>query len=187
MSHAHGTYLGGVWSVEDLRKRCRIDDETGCWHWSLRIADGAPMVKVCINGIRRPLRGRAAAIALSRGAYLPAGHLAWARAQCKSSDCVNPAHAKSGTKKQWGADLAASGCLKGLPQKVLAGRAAGRGRRALTPEQVALVKASDKTHVALAAELRVSKSLVADVRLGKRYVDDRPLPGASVFAWGQAA
>ncbi len=187
MSHPHGTYLGGVWSVQALRDRCRIDPDTDCWHWSLHFDGNSPMVWVRINGVRRKLRGRAAAVALSRGEFLPRGHMAWARKQCKHSDCVNPAHAKSGIKKQWGSDMAASGQWKGLPQKVRAGRVSGRSRRVLTPEQVAQIKASDKTHIALAAELKVSKSLVAGVRLGKRYVDERPLPGASVFAWGQGA
>ena len=182
MSHEHGAYLGGVWSVAALRDRCRIDPDTDCWHWSMHMDGGTPMVWVRIDGVPRKLRGRAAAAALSRGEFLKPGELAWARRQCKSTDCVNPAHGKTGTKAQWGAEMARSGKWKGLPAKVRAGRAVGRSLRVLTPEQVEHIKASEKTAVALAAELGVSKSLVAGIRAGRRYVE-QSMRGASVFSW----
>ena len=183
MSHELGAYLGGCWTLSALRDRCRVDPDTDCWHWSLHFDGVTPMVWCRIDGVRRKLRGRAAAVALSRGEYLPRGDMAWARKQCKSADCVNPAHAKTGPKAQWGADMAASGRWKGQPAKVRASREIGRARRALTTEQVDYIKASAKTIVALAAELGVSKSLVGGVRGGKRY-STHPLRGASVFAWG---
>ena len=60
MTHAVGTYLGGIRSVADLRERCRIDDETGCWHWGLAIVRGVPHVAfVDEDGRRRKGTGRA--------------------------------------------------------------------------------------------------------------------------------
>lgn len=186
MAHQHGAYLGGVWSVAALRDRCRINPDTGCWHWSLYLDGNTPMVHVRIGGISRKCRGRSAAVALTRGAFLAPGELAWAHPQCKARDCVNPAHCKSGTKAQWGADLAASGRLKHNPAKVRASREIGRKRRALTDEQVAFVRSSDLSNVALAKSFGVSDTLIAAVRKGDRYPGHQ-VRGASVFSWGVAA
>lgn len=182
MPHKHGTHLGGVWSLEDLRARCRIDAHTECWHWSLHIERGSAMVWVRLaGGPPHKHRGRRAALMLSRGEDLPSGHLAWARSNCHSHDCVNPAHAISGTKAEWGAELARRGLVKNIPAKVRASRQTGLKRRALTPEQVQEVKHSPETNKALAARYGVSFQLISEVRRGIRYPET--VRGASVFNW----
>ena len=105
MSHPHGTYLGGIRNLDDLRLRCVVDEDTGCWHWRLSKCDGVPKVHVTHPALPRPghiMRGRRAALLLARGRDLPAGHVAYARLTCQSADCVNPSHCQSGDRHAHG-------------------------------------------------------------------------------------
>ena len=186
MPHAHGTHLGGIRTLEDLRLRCRLDDVTGCWHWSLSCSNGWPKVHVTHPALPRPgfmMRGRRAALLLARGRDLPPGHVAYARLSCTSADCVNPAHCQSGDRQAHGAYLTQSGKVKGLLTKVKASRAIWdkRGRK-ITPEVRAHILASDATTYALAKELGLSYFAVWSVRK-KGAVHATHLAQASVFTW----
>ena len=186
MPHAHGAYLGGIRTVEDLRKRCRVDSFSGCWHWGLAIVQGSPSVhfKTPDTGLKMKMRGRKAALYLHRGQDLPAGHMAWAVVDCKSSDCVNPAHCRSGTKAQWGQTMARSGQWRGMPSKLLAARKAAKVRWAnhlLTPEQRQEIRESTESTYSLAARMGVSQFTAWAARVGK-YGQDT-VPGSSVFTW----
>jgi hypothetical protein len=182
MSHPTGAYLGGVRSLEDLRSRCRIDEHTDCWHCSLAFNQGTVRIWVHLGGgMRKMMRGRRAALFLARGKDLPPKHLAWGLKHCKSLDCVNPAHCASGTKAQWGAALSAKGTVKNRPTKIRAARESSLCRRVLTDAQAYYVRHSDKTLAELAAELKVSRTLISEIRRGNRYTE--VFRGASVFAW----
>jgi hypothetical protein len=165
MPHATGTYLGGIRTLEDLRQRCVIDAETGCWHWRLSFSQGSPRVHLqhpAAAGGRLgvAMRGRRAALLLATGSDLPPGHFAFARACCKADDCVNPAHSRSGNRQQHGEWLRKTGKVKNLLTKSLA---------------------SDEPNQALADRLGVSKFVIYQVRNGRTHVG--ALPGASVFSW----
>jgi len=186
MSHPHGTHLGGIRTLEDLRIRCAVDDDTGCWHWRLSKCDGVPKVHVTHPALPRPghiMRGRRAALLLARGRDLPAGHVAYARLQCTSKDCVNPAHCQSGDRDAHGVYLAKSGRVKGLLSKSKASRAMWdkRGRK-VTPEVRAHILASEASTYALAKELSLSQFAVWSVRQ-KGAVHTPHLAQASVFTW----
>ena len=62
MSHPVGTYLGGIRSVEDLRLRSRICEESGCWRYGLAVSDNGAELSVLVEGERLRCRGRAAAV-----------------------------------------------------------------------------------------------------------------------------
>jgi hypothetical protein len=186
MSHPHGTYLGGIRTLEDLRIRCAVDDDTGCWHWRLSKCDGVPKVHVTHPALPRPghiMRGRRAALLLARGRDLPAGHVAYARLQCTSKDCVNPAHCQSGDRDAHGVYLTKSGRVKGLLSKAKASRAMWdkRGRK-VTPEVRAHILASEASTYALAKELNLSQFAVWSVRQ-KGAVHTPHLAQASAFTW----
>ena len=183
MSHKPGTDLGGIRTLEDLRIRCYVSEETGCWHCRMAMCDGAPRLHlVRLDGKHVTMRGRRAALYLRDGEMLPAGHIAFARASCHANDCVNPDHTRSGSKKQWGAEIARRGKWKGLPAKVAANERTNRRRRALTDEQAERVRKCELPATVLAEEFGVSASLVRGVRTGARYMR-RSAPPASVFAW----
>lgn len=188
MSFPKGTRLGGIRTVEDLKLRSVVDEDTGCWHWSMAMFAGAPRVHAWLpdTGREVTMRGRRAALYLEQGHDIPAKHIAYARHCCKSDDCVNPAHSRSGTKAQWGKWLTKTGKTKNLPSKCVAARKGWdkRGRK-LTPEDVADIRSSKDSIVKTARRLGVSTGAVSSVL---QQLSHRPLmAGASVFTWGVAA
>lgn len=184
MPHPVGTYLGGIRTVEDLKARCTVDDITECWHWSLSIHAGAPRVTFMAPDTKQYVktRGRKAALYLERGVDMPKGHVAYAKMCCKSTDCCNPEHSRSGTKKQWGDWLAQSGAVKGLPSKCAGARKAWDKRgRTLTPEMVAEIRRSNEPDEAIGARFGVTGYAVWSVRRGLTHSSG--MNGSSVFGW----
>lgn len=182
MSHEPGARLGGIRTIEDLKLRCVVDEITGCWRWTLARTDGAPKVHfVAPDGSgRRCDKGPRAALFLSRGTPVKAGHVAWAN--CGEADCVNPQHARSGTKTEWGAWLSRSGKVKNLASKCAGSRKAWdkRGRK-ITPEILAYIVRSDKSDAKLSAELGISGFAIWSARTRRSHVET--MQGSSVFAW----
>ena len=183
MSHAHGTHVNGIRDLAALHCRCRIDDDTGCWHWSLSMSQGAPRVhfKTPDTGRKIIARGRRAALYLARGCDLPKGHVAFARSNCKHDDCVNPEHSTSGSRAQHGLALATSGKTKHLATKSIASRKGWLNRRALSDEMVRDIRNSDESTYKLAARLGVSNYTVWSCRVGNSHRE--LMPGASVFSY----
>lgn len=184
-----GAYLGSVYNLRTLRERCVVDQGglgiNVCWH--LRGPSGQPMPKglgrshqVHVHGIGKITAARAAwTFAHGDGA---ADGLVVFRT-CDSYDCVNPAHLAAGSRKDLGAMVTQRGVLVGITSRDIAARHAGRKRRKLTAEQVAMIKErSDVSAVKLAAELGVSNTTINDIRRGNRYRDTAH--GASVFNLG---
>lgn len=164
-----GAYLGGIRTVEDLRCRCRMNEETGCWHWGMAICDGAPTVHfVDQNGVRRKARGRRASLLIS-GRVIPKGHTAFAKAICKSDDCVNPEHSRSGTRDEAGAHIAKSGIWKNNPNKMAAIRELSKKKRKLTPEAANEIRLSDLTHKELSEAHGISRYAIWCIKQGRSY------------------
>ncbi|WKB52999.1 hypothetical protein [Eleftheria terrae] len=186
MSHAPGTYLGGIRTVECLRQRSHVDPDTACWHWRLSISQGSPAIHLLDPESGKPFRarGRAAAWMLSHGLRLPKGWVCWGI--CKHDDCVNPAHSRAGTRAAWGAWIAKTGMGKNRPAKVAANRRIVREKLAkLTPEQVLEIRRSSMTHVALSKIYGVSPSRIGYIKRGEAWAD--VVTNATVFTWRGAA
>lgn len=162
--------IRGIRSLQDLRDRCYVDDVTGCWHWRMsKTVDGIPRVHLPTSGGKRSnMLGRRAAMFLSTGKLLPNNFRVWAAPMCHAEDCCNPEHCISGTAKQWGVWARESGILK-TPAKRAAAVQQARKNRHLTDEQAAEVFAAEGTGKEIAAKFGVSRQLVSDLRLGKRY------------------
>jgi hypothetical protein len=180
-----GDYLGGIRTLEHLRVRCRIDSETDCWHWGLSMHQGSASVHFVApdTGARRKMRGRRAALYLSTGRDIQPGHFAFAKLKCRSRDCVNPAHCRSGDRHQHGAWVTAAGVHQWPDAK--AKRSASsretwdkRGRK-ITQEQAHLIRTSDDDTYSLAKQLGRSQYAVWCVRVGKTHRGH--LAQASVF------
>lgn len=182
MSIAKGTYMGGIRSISDLRDRCRIDEVTGCWHWSQCVDNGAPKLWFTDAHGQTSMRGRRAALSLLNGERLPKEMVAYPTRGCESSDCVNPDHACAGSRVKAGKALAKSGRIKGLPSKTAASRKTCAKLRKLTDEMVAEIRSSDESIVTLAKKFGVAQNTVWMCRAGRSY---KP-PGASVFTWRPA-
>jgi hypothetical protein len=187
MSHATGTYLGGIRTIDCLQKRSHVCPDTDCWHWRMAIVQGTPKVHFTTpdSGRSISMRGRRAALYLLRGIDVPAGHVAYPRMTCKSRDCVNPAHSTSGDRDAHGLWLRKTGAVAGLASKCAGSRKGWEGRRKLTPEAVADIRSSAESNLALAARWGVSQFAIWSCRVGQTHRN--AVAGSSVFNWIPAA
>lgn len=182
MPHAHGTYLGGIRSIEDLRARCKIDDICGCWLWQLSAIDGnSPKVHVRTPEGNRIMRGRRAAVYLS-GRRICAGQVAYPADECRNEMCVNPDHACVGSKALAGAALRRTGRMRNIPSKIAAARKAWdqRGRK-ITPEMAAEIRSSTESTHELAKRMGLSQFTIWSCRVGQTHKG--VVAGASAFTW----
>lgn len=182
MSMPKGTDCGGVRKLEDLRIRCRVDQDTGCWHYG-----GKERRRQA--GVVEPrvwLADKRSAVTVSKAAWLLAGkvvrdgHTIWPR--CRTYCCANPAHLLSGTKAQWGAWVADQGHMRGRPERVAVNRRIKleTGQCALTMELAGWIRESSQTGRQIAHALGVSEQVISRARRGITYA---PTPVASVFGW----
>ena len=177
MSHAIGTHLGGIRTLEDLRGRCVIDAVTECWH--LRKADGKPMPRA---GIRHVvwMHDSQSAVSATRAAWLLAGKAHPGRKLvyrcCGSYDCINPEHLRVGSAKQRATAQRALG-LTMTPAKLRANRENGLKRSRISAELRQWIAESPQTLVEVAHAVEVWPSYVGEIRRKARSVP------ASVFAW----
>lgn len=184
MSHKLGAQLGGIRTVEDLRIRCHVDEDTGCWIWRYGKSQGAPRVHLAINGINTAMRGRQAAMVLLRGGPLPAGQWAFPRMCCSHTDCVNPAHTRTGSRKQWGEWCKATGKLKTPSRSLGAFKSWGKRKRRFTADDITYIRSSDESVAALAKHYGCWPNTIHQVRQYITYRNERiEKPGASVFSW----
>lgn len=183
MSHAKGTYLGGIRTLEALRVRCVCDPDTRCWHWRgafQRSAGRAAEPRVWLAAENKTTTIMRAAWQLHKGEPIPAGKTVWRR--CRSADCGNPAHLMVGTKAEWGAWVERKGYMRGRPERAAINRRIKleSGQARLTMELAQWVRESQQTGRAVAQALGVSAQVVSRVRTGQHYA---PAMVASVFSW----
>lgn len=187
---SYGQRHGGVRTVEDIFHRCVINEDTGCWEWQGSRSQGkgghihivptmwVPALGTLTTGMRAVaiLSGKIAADA-------PASVIVWRVCRCRT--CLNPEHLRTGTRAEWGAEMAARGAMSGAWRKA-ANIKGAKAKRKLSDEQSREILVSSDTCEALAARYGVSKSTISRVRRGQRYTE-RQIPGASVFSWAAAA
>jgi hypothetical protein len=135
----------GIYCLEDLRQRCVIDKESGCWRWGLsmnKAGNGAivprvsiPAGALCEHRVSSMSGGKAAW--LLSGRRLLGKRVVWRTCGCR--ECVNPAHLMSGTKAQEGAWIARTGALKGsVARRIACIRNVAR-TQALPPAKVSAI------------------------------------------------
>lgn len=180
MSHAHGTRLDGIATLEDLRQRCVVDEETGCWH--LRTARGRPLPKdvrhvLWVFGAGHVTATRAAWMLSKPGRTLPNGWICYRR--CESYDCVAPNHVIAGTRKAWGAHMARTGKAV-TSAKAQANRVGRRHTWKLTPELKQWLLESPQSGVQVSYALGISQGRANAIRANARAAL-AALPATSVF------
>jgi hypothetical protein len=91
--------MRGVYSLEDIRLRCVIDEETGCWLWKHGKSGGYPRTAIPagVFGEKRitTMPALKAAFTFANSGKLT-GHTVYRSAACPNLDCVCPYHAKRG-------------------------------------------------------------------------------------------
>lgn len=181
-----GTYLGGIRTLEDLRVRCSIDPDTGCWQWKGAMNDGKHprfMLFDPERGEHRVVSGVQGALMLA-GRCPPKGKIGYRR--CTSCSCMNPAHMSVGTKAEQGAFLRRTGRQRGDPRRAAVNTLNSRTHRSsLTDELVQWVRESDQPNTVVAHALGVSHNCISQIRRGLTW--RLAASNASVFAWRGAA
>jgi hypothetical protein len=162
MSMKHGTYLGGIRTVDDLRQRCCIDEEAGCWLWGAGRSECEPCVRYVLDGNCMKTTGRRAALLLS-GVKIPEGMRAIARVECRSGQCVNPKHCKVGTVRDIVRRLVHEGRFDTPGRRVRLARG-NETRSKTTREQRLEVMLSDEPTASVAARLGISLGRVRQIR-----------------------
>lgn len=180
MRHAHGTHLDGIASVEDLRQRSVVDEESGCWH--LRTARGKPLPRgdrhvIWVHGIGHITATRAAWLLSRPGKTLRNGWICFRN--CDSYDCVAPSHISSGNRGTWFRHIKASGKAR-TPAKLAAVAALPKSTQKLTPELRQWLIESQQSGVDAAHALGITQSRANCIRAEHRKAQ-ATRPAASVF------
>lgn len=183
MSIEAGAYMGGVRSIQDVRNRCNVDDDTGCWHWRLSLNCGVPHIHFNLAGTRHTMRGRRAVKAIEAGGQLASDLNCIGRDTC-DSDCVAPDHIRVVSRKIVGAQVRRMGKCKTI-RKRAGGLKTVDAKRKLTVCQVIEIRSSNTTQRALAIKFGVSQYTIWAARSGKTFRDG--VANNSVFNWRPAA
>lgn len=167
-------------NLEQIRGRCRIDEETGCWHWTGAMnTDGARGRVPVIWHEGRASSGGRVVFELSKRT-IPKGQMVWRL--CRCDDCLAPYHLRAGTRKEWGEWRKANGFASISPQAWAANMLAKRREaRKSDPELAQIIRASSESGAEMARRHGLSKTAVSRIRLGKTWAET--VPQASVFTW----
>jgi hypothetical protein len=178
-----GQYLGGIRSVEDIRQRCRVDDDTGCWHWGMA-KDKAGYGRVYfVLGEERMYTSsvRRAALTLKGGEKLPKWAVAFAKQHCHTRDCGNPDHARASTWANHGQFMTSRGVHK--HRHIPPARVEQERQRLakITWDDVRAIRASTESNGALSERFGVGKSHISDIKHHRYWKEN--LSHASVFTF----
>lgn len=186
MSHEFGAHIGGIRTIEDVRKRCRIDSVTGCWLWGLFAHNGRPQCCYTLpDGTRRKQSARRCVAELGAGHILPPEVMAFATANCNERTCANPAHTRTGSRLQSNRAMVRTerfkaGAAKRSRNAMLRNRAT---RAKVTPEMVREIRLRTEPASVLEREYPIKRSAISNIRSGRAWRET--VNGASVFAWAQ--
>lgn len=188
----------GVRTLADIRSRCVISAETGCWLWSMATITPrggvTPVVHLASGALGQAVHSSnmpaARAAWLLAGNAIPPGHVVW-RHLCAGGLCINPAHCRAGTRTQMHAGVAATGRNRGRPERAVV-NAINRLAMTTAVEVVREVEAMFAAGT-LQKEIRerfgLAQKTAASIRLGQHTHSagrQRLVRGASVFALGGA-
>ena len=184
MSHGFGVRLGGVASIDDLRGRCVVDEDSGCWH--LRTARGRPMPTdrrhvVWVFGVGHMTATRASWLLAHPGKSLKKKWVCYRT--CDSYDCVAPGHVLSGTRSAWGAHMERSGKAVTIAKTRANSTATPRSTWKLTPQLKQWLLESPQTGVEATHALGITQGRANGIR-AKERARVAALPVSSVFALG---
>jgi hypothetical protein len=173
----------GIHTLEDLRARCYVDEDTGCWHWrggTSRKSDGHKVPACWFDGASRQCVRVSILLSNRR---ISKGWRCWAK--CWNWDCCSPDHATMAGNSGFMAALLKAGRLDG-PKKAAVMLRIRRETSKFTHEQVAEIRASGISAAELAERHGINRSHAYRILAGAAYKAPT-LPQASVFSWRPAA
>ena len=185
MSTKDGDYLGGIRTLEDIRKRCWVS-ECGCWVWRMGLSHGRPNASVIVNGKRRSVLVRRHALTLS-GKHV-FDHLCVVPGDsCEHKDlCVNPRHMRVVTLDEVRRSTVTEETRARLRSNGL--RQRNRKLSKLSADQVKqILSRRDEKREELAKEFGVCRATIYNILGGHCWKDVAGIPINSVFSLGADA
>lgn len=129
-----------------------------CWIWQRNVNKRYARPQMCFRG--KQVATHRASFTVFNG-EIPEGLVVRHHPTlCNNSMCVNPAHLLLGTQADNVNDIRIAGNVR---------EATDNHNSKLTEEQVRMIRASDKTNVALSRELGVGATTISYIRHNKRY------------------
>lgn len=193
------TRQDGIRTLDDIKGRCVIDDETGCWLWRGAFSRSTthhvgPTTRVWLPVDLPRVVGAGRVTTAGKAAWVLAGNplrdgdVVW-RHVCHRVDCINPAHSKAGTRQAMHKEIAASDRLKGDPRRA-AVNAINRASRLTPPDVVRQAEAmfgAKMLQKDVCAKLGIQQMTARLIRTGQHPHStnrQRVVRGASVFNLG---
>jgi hypothetical protein len=180
--------LGGINSLARLKLRCKIDEITECWNWSMSVckSNGLPIVNARFpwDSDRKIWKttGKRAAVLFKIGRPLKNGWFVWGT--CANPICCNPEHAEYGDADAYGKAKRDYGWHKNKPAHYIANRQTAAKKRKLTDQQADEIRESNLSEKALSKIYGLSPSGIGAIKRGKRYVKSG-IVGSSIFSLGR--
>lgn len=165
----------GIYTVDDLKDRCVIDEITGCWLWrGAKDSHHAPAL--WLPALRRRTTLGVAICMLTTGDR-PAPGAVW-HCTCETRHCANPAHRCQGDR----ATQMRAARIKKTPEQRVRMAAAARAAGKLSEADAHAIRTCGLSLIEIAQRWCISVGYACEVRSGKRRA---PLaaPSSSVFAW----
>lgn len=188
----------GVYCLDNIRERCRIDPITDCWVWSMAVSDGGRPRSALTPRVSVPkgvlsIEHRTVSVPrvawLMSGRPLAPGHVVWRTCGCEL--CVNPAHLQAGTKAEEGAWMRESGRRRGDPRRAAVNTRNAADAQAVRPEAVRAIKAqvdAGRLQRDVAADFELHVATISKIARGLHVHQrggGRQVRGASVFAMAE--
>ena len=165
MSHLPGAYLGGIRTVEDIRLRCYVDPNSGCWRWRLHFSRGRSCCVWFLEGVEHKGTASRAAWMLSGRRLEPGWVVSRYRSLCDSDDCCNPEHHRAGPKGKVLPKLTAEQRTRHRIGVTLE----SRRRSKLNMQAVLEIRHSDAPCHAEAAKWGVGPTTISQIRRGETW------------------
>lgn len=177
-----GADNGGIRALSDIKDRCRVESESGCWTWAGATASGKRGTVLPVAWFapdRRVVSVPRLAWALSGKEPTP---MNWRT--CCNDLCCNPKHLAGGTRAEWGLWVKAQGKHRGDPVRTATNVRIRRERsEVMSAELAAWVRESEQIGLEVAHAVGISPTSVSRIRKLQQWAPD--MRASSV--WGMAA
>ena len=174
--------MSGIRTIDDIRQRCVIDSEAGCWVWAgyLEPRSGRPAMNMEVEPGRRRCVRLSIALHLIKNGRIPAqGSRIYYPAACREMACCNPEHHRLLTKGQ--INKLVGGHSAASRAKI---SAANFGKGKLSMQDRAEILGSDRPLTEIMERYGISLGYASQLRRG--LVGARQVSGSSVFSWRPA-